>query len=268
MPITEILLLVVAGLLGGFLAGMLGVGGGIVFVPVIQHILSYHQVNDGVVYYTVSNSLVIVFVVGITGTIKQLKLKNTDLPSALTTGIAASVSSILLTSIIYKYDLSHPKLFNYIFASILIVTASRMLFSKSAEITDLAIPNRSQFIPAGLFAGLVTSLSGLGGGVVLVPYFNKVLKLPIKFATGLSLSVIPIIALPLIVFYASLQPTQFVSDKFQTGYLVWTVLIPIIGSAMLASGYGVKFAQTLKPRTLSTIFIGFVLLTLVKILLL
>ena len=266
MPITEILLLVLAGLVGGFLAGMLGVGGGIVFVPVIQLILTYHKISEGSVAYTLANSLVIVFAVGISGTIKQLKLKNTHLPSAFATGISASISSMLLTYLIYKYDLSNPQLFNYIFAFILILTAVRMLFSNKLEATELVIPNIRKFIPAGLFAGVVTALSGLGGGVVMVPYFNKVLRLPIRFATGLSLSVIPMIALPLIIFYASLTPTAFIDDKFQTGYLVWPLLIPVIASAILASSYGVKFAQKLAPKTLTTVFITFVILTLIKIL--
>lgn len=266
MPITEILLLIFAGLLGGFLAGMLGVGGGIVFVPVIQQILFHHQITEGNVYYTLSNSLVIVFAVGIRGTIKQLKLKNTHLPSAVATGISASISSMLLTFLIFKYELNNQQLFNYIFAVILIFTTIRMLLSKGEDNNQLNIPKITKFIPAGLFAGVVTSLSGLGGGVVMVPYFNKILKLPIKFATGLSLSVIPIIALPLIVFYSIINPVQLVHSKYQTGFLVWPLLVPIILSAMLSSGYGVKFAQTLRPKTLSTIFITFVILTLVKIL--
>jgi uncharacterized membrane protein YfcA len=266
LPITEILLLVIAGLVGGFLAGMLGVGGGIVFVPVIQLILTYHKISEGNVSYTLANSLVIVFAVGISGTIKQLKLKNTHLPSALVTGISASISSMALTYFIFMYNLSDPKLFNYIFAFILVLTAIRMLFSSKLEATDLVIPDMGKFIPAGLFAGVVTALSGLGGGVVMVPYFNKVLKLPIRFATGLSLSVIPMIALPLIIFYASLKPVAFIDYKFQTGYLVWPLLLPVIASAILASGYGVKFAQKLSAKTLTTVFITFVILTLVKIL--
>jgi len=266
LPITEILLLVLAGLVGGFLAGMLGVGGGIVFIPVIQLILTYHGIIEGNVSYTLANSLVIVFAVGIIGTFKQLKLRNTHLPSAFATGISASISSMAITFVIFKYDWSNPQLFNYIFAFILIVTTVRMLFSNKFEATDLVIPKISKFIPAGLFAGVVTALSGLGGGIVMVPYFNKVLKLPIKFAAGLSLSVIPMIALPLIIFYANLKPAAVVDEKFQTGYLVWPLLIPVILSSILASGYGVKFAQKLTAKTLTTVFITFVIMTLVKIL--
>jgi len=74
------------------------------------------------------------------------------------------------------------------------------------------------------------------------------------------------IALPLIIFYGSLQPKAFVDVRYQTGYLIWPMLIPVVLSAILASGYGVRFAQKLTPKTLTTVFITFVIITLVKIL--
>ncbi len=270
MPLAEILLLVMAGLAGGFLAGMLGVGGGIVFVPVIQYVLEINGINNDVVPYTLSNSLVIVFAVGISGTYKQLKLRNTHLPSAFTTGISAVFSSLILTYLIYHFNLNNPKVFNWIFAAILIITVLRMLFAKKEAYiadTEYNLPHPRKFIPAGLFAGVVTSLSGLGGGVVMVPYFNKILKLPIKFATGLSLSVIPIIAFPLLLFYGMKVPSEFVNKDYQSGYLIWPDILPVIGGAVIASGLGVKFAQTLHSKTIATIFIVFLILTLIKVLL-
>jgi uncharacterized membrane protein YfcA len=144
-----------------------------------------------------------------------------------------------------------------------------MLFSRKASGAHaelLALPALPSFVPAGLFAGVVTALSGLGGGIVMVPYFNKILKLPIKFATGLSLSVIPIIALPLLVFYGIKAPVQIIYDKYQTGYLIWPVVLPVISVAIFASRWGVRISQKMSSNTLKWIFVTFVIITLVKIL--
>ncbi len=270
MELIEILGFLLAGLVGGFLAGMLGVGGGIVFVPVIQQVLIMNHIGEDFVSYTLANSLAIVFAVGISGTIKQVKLRNTHLPSALVTGFSAIASSLGITFVFTHYGLTDQKVFNAIFAVILILTALRMLFSRKSSGTNdelLTLPSLPNFVPAGLFAGFVTALSGLGGGVVMVPYFNKILKLPIKFATGLSLSVIPIIAFPLLVFYGIKIPVQVIYEKYQTGYLVWPVVLPVIGVAIFASRWGVKVSQKLQSNTIKWIFITFVIITLVKILL-
>lgn len=252
------------------MAGMLGVGGGIIFVPVLQQVLIHFKITDQVVAYTLSNSLAIVFCVGISGSYKQLKLKNTHVPSALVTGSAAIVSSLTLTFIFNYFKLDYPIVFKIIFATILIVTAVRMFLEvkkKSVETGPVHLPERRAFIPAGLFAGVVTSLSGLGGGIVMVPYFSKVLKLPIRFATGLSLSVIPVIAFPLLLFYSLQEPSQFLYSNLQTGFLVWPVILPIIAGAMLASQWGIKVAQRLQSQTLKVIFLIFILLNLMKLIL-
>lgn len=264
--IWYLLLIIALGFLGGFLAGMLGVGGGIVFVPIFQEMVRYHTVQSDKVAYILANSLVIVFVIGISATIKQYKLKNTNLKASLITGFFAVVTSLSISFGLQHFQINNPVVFRYIFALILVVTAVRMLYGQSKEKAtseQLNMPPMQKFIPAGLFAGVVTSLTGLGGGVVMVPYFNKILKLPIKFSTGLSLSVIPLIALPLLVFYTFNQPVLRIQE-LQTGYIVWMIVLPIIIAAIIAAPFGVKFAQKLSSKTLTRIFLAFILLTLAK----
>lgn len=263
------IVILAAGALGGFMAGMLGVGGGIIFIPVIQEIIKFDALQSDKAFYVLANSVTIVLVVGISGTIKQVKLKNTNLKAAAVTGLFASVTSIALTYLLKYFHFNDPKIFNYIFASILLFTAARMWYSYKfkKEGSDLLVmPPLSKFIPAGLLAGTITAITGLGGGVVMVPYFNKVLKLPIKFATGLSLSVIPIIALPIMIFYLMGKPGKEVFPGLQTGYIMWTAILPLIITAGVASPFGVKVANKLSSKTILIIFMIFITLNLIKIL--
>ena len=264
------LLIILLGFAGGFMAGMLGVGGGIVFVPVIQEIVRYHPVLADKVPYVLANSLLIVFFVGITGTVKQHKLKNTDLKASLVTGIAAVASSLTLTFLLHLYHINDQKAFAYIFSGVLVLTALRMWFGRNknnkTETAPVKLPALIQFIPAGLFAGIITAITGLGGGVVMVPYFNKFLKLPIKFATGLSLSVIPIIAFPLLVFYMVSQPASALYPGWQTGHILWPAVVPILLAAGIAAPFGVRTAHKMSSKTLLTVFMTFILINLIKIL--
>jgi uncharacterized membrane protein YfcA len=265
----SIFLYLLAGAFGGFLAGMLGVGGGIVFIPVIQEIIRNKALTEESAFYVLANSVAVVLIVSISGTIKQYKMKNTNLKASAVTGLFAIISSLSLSLILKKYKINDPVLFNYIFAGILILTALRMWFSpkkKDEDKEELNMPPLKQFIPAGFFAGLITALTGLGGGVVLVPYFNKILKLPIKFATGMSLSVIPFIATPVLLFYMTESPTKEVFPGLQTGYVMWTAILPLVIAAGIASPYGVKTANKMSSKTLFNIFMFFIVITILKVL--
>ncbi len=265
------LLIIALGFVGGFLSGMLGVGGGIIFVPIIQEIVRYHDRVEDKVPYVLANSLLIVFVVGIAGSIKQYTMKNTDIRSALATGIAAIVSSLSLTIILRYYNINDPKLFSGLFAAVLVITAIRMWFdrknSKSTGEMPVVLPGIKKFLPAGFMAGIISSVTGLGGGVVLVPYFNRALRLPIKFSTGLSLTVIPIIALPMLLFYMFSNPLSDLYPGWQTGHILWPAVIPLILSAAIASPFGVKAAHALNSYTLFKIYLVFIIINIVKVLL-
>ncbi len=271
MDYQHLIIFVIAGAFGGYMAGMLGVGGGIIFIPIIQEIVRFSALENEKAFYVLANSLAIVLAVGISGTYKQFKMKNTDLKSALVTGLFAIISSITVSYLLQYFHIRNQELFNYIFAAVLMVTAVRMWVSKRKQKKlqadeTLHLPSLKRFIPAGLLAGIITAITGLGGGVVMVPYFNKVLKLPIKFSTGLSLSVIPIIATPLLLFYMFNQPVKEVYPGAQTGYVMWMAILPIIIAAALASPLGVKTASKISNDTLLGIFLTFILINLTKIL--
>ena len=270
ISLVFLLTILILGFTGGLLAGLLGVGGGIVFVPLFQEIASKHPIVTERVDYVIANSLLVVFIVGISGSIKHIKLKNTHLKAALVTGCSAVVSSLILSYTIKQLGLNNPQVFKWLFSGILVFTGIRMWSGKKPnEDTDqnVVIPPLKQFIPAGLLAGCITALTGLGGGIIMIPYFNKINKLPLKFATGLSLTVIPILAFPLLMYYA-LQTVQVqIYAGLQTGFILWPVALPMVIAASLASPFGIKLAQKMKSKTLLMIFTGFILATIIKTLL-
>lgn len=268
MDFQLILLFFISGVIGGFLAGLLGVGGGVVFVPVIQYFIKDKVADDDFVAYTIANSLFIIFIVGVFGWYEQLKVKNTDSKTSLIVGFTAVITSLITSYLIKEFNITDKRIFNSFFTILIILTVVRMLMSyflKQKDPEKVVLPSVKYLMPIGFITGAVTALTGLGGGVIMVPYFNKVLKLPIKFSTGLSLSIIPIIALPLIVFYLIIGPKEIMSGGFQTGYIMWQVVLPIGFIAAFSAKYGVKFAQKRKPQTILLIFIVFVSLTLLKV---
>jgi uncharacterized protein len=269
MDYLSLLFLLGAGVFGGILSGLLGVGGGLVFIPIIQYIIQDKVAPGDIVSYTIGNSLMIIFIVGLSGFLKQRQLKNTDTKATIYTGIAAVCSSLLVTALLNIFEINDLSIFKSFFTLVLIVTIIRVLigqFSKNKDSEVLNLPPYKKFIPAGLFAGIITSLTGLGGGVIMVPYFNKILKLPVRFSTGLSLSVIPIIALPLIIYYMVQKPVLLVFPTFQTGFMMWAAIIPLGLSAAISARWGIILAQKMRPSIILFLFLAFSLFTLFRVL--
>lgn len=264
-----IVLLVITGLAGGFLAGMLGVGGGLVFIPVFREIAVLHANEADQVPYILANSFLIVMCVGISGTIKQYKNKNTDMKAAGVTGVSAILSSLTVTWIIRRTGVANQGLFNMVFAAMLILTGYRMWSDRHRDTNKQnaaeSLPALPAFIPAGFIAGIASAISGLGGGIIMVPYFNRIMKLSLKYATSLSLSVIPFISAPLVTFYLLHAPQSQISEV-QTGYIIWPVAIPMLIAAFIAAPAGVNAAKKMRPLLLLYIFLIFIAINLIRML--
>jgi uncharacterized protein len=110
--------LVLLGFITGVLSGLLGVGGGIVIVPML--ILLFGQ-SDLVAKGT---SLAMMIPTAISGTIGNLRRKNVDIPSALIVGLSACVTTALGAALSVALD---PQLANIMFSVFLAALIVRLV---------------------------------------------------------------------------------------------------------------------------------------------
>ena len=118
----------------------------------------------------------------------------------------------------------------------------------------------------GIFAGTIVALSGLGGGIIMVPLFLIILKKSMHSATALSLSIVPILSISALIKYISTTPAQQISS-YQTGYLLWIMLIPMLLGVIFFSSLGQKLATKVPVVWLRVIFALLSAFILVKTLL-
>ena len=281
---SEFLWLLLLGSFGGLLAGLLGVGGGMLFIPVITSYLHQYDISSTeMVKFTLANSIALVFMSGVSGTFRQIKMGTWQWKQSLTIGIPGAISNYFMTQAIQDGNWYQKEVFQGVFLGFLGLSILNMIFGKSKssrqkdnngnpQIEEQSTPyqfNLMQDWPSmlvGIFAGTIVALSGLGGGIIMVPLFLIILKKSMHSATALSLSIVPILSISALIKYISTTPAQQISS-YQTGYLLWIMLIPMLLGVIFFSSLGQKLATKVPVVWLRVIFALLSAFILVKTLL-
>jgi uncharacterized membrane protein YfcA len=171
--------------------------------------------SDESVKYVLANSIAIVFASGISGIFRQYKQGNWDWKGSFNIGIPGAIASFGMSYLIENGHWYSKSSFQTIFLGFLLISIYNMLFSKKGQVTDQTTevtfqPNWKKWT-IGLIAGTTVSLSGLGGGVIMVPLFRMLLKMPMKKATALSLSIVPILAFASLLKYTNAIPYALIN---------------------------------------------------------
>ncbi len=261
--VLDIIVLIIAGCFGGFISGLLGVGGGIIFVPILDYFLIKNGViGEDLVPYTLANSFFAVLVSGIVGSLPAIKSKSINTNHLLSVGVSAIVSVLITSYLINLGTWYSPLIFKVVFSLLLLFTLIKTMLHIEVD-GKLEKMSTGLGLLAGSITGLVSGLSGLGGGIVMIPLFMIFGNMAIKNASALSLAIIPILALPNVIYYAISQPTQ--SMVGSTGYLVWPLIVPLITGVLLTVKAGVYTAHKLSSKTIKFIFAAFIVITIVRV---
>ena len=261
---TDFIILFLLGSIGAFLSGFLGVGGGIVYIPILDYFLSKLGFSDdNLVKAILANSLFTIIFSGSVSSYKQYKLGNFYPREIFFTAITGVLTAVLMTLLIKSGTWYSKSVFNYVFASMLLIIALRMFFVKVPAANASVIIKPLGFYITGFFAGIVTAMSGLGGGVIMTPVFTDLLKLNIKKASAISNGVIPFFAIAVGILNLNTPSTQNVSE-WQVGYVVFPVVIPMILSTFFLAPLGVMASQKANQKTIRLVFASFISLVFVK----
>ncbi|MGA0063969.1 MAG: sulfite exporter TauE/SafE family protein [Ilumatobacteraceae bacterium] len=173
---------VVVGLLAGLLAGVFGVGGGILIVPGLMFVLVMEQRRAH------GTSLAAVLPIAMAGLVPYIVAGNVQWvkAAALTAGsVVGAVYGVKVLATINKRTLAFG------FAALMVLSAARLVWapaagsSRSVEWWGVIV-----LVAIGAFAGWIAGLLGVGGGIVIVPALMVIFGVPPVLAKGTSLAVI------------------------------------------------------------------------------
>jgi uncharacterized protein len=174
----------------GFLGGFLGVGGGIIMIPLLTFwAFPAMQVHPEVmVHLAFGTSLAIIIPTSLSGSLAHSRAGNVVWKVvgilALTGVIGSFVGSTLAATL-------KGAVLKTLFGIVLVITSAQMILQKkgAGEAGEVfVIPKPSPTLFVGFLVGIFSGFFGLGGGVIAIPLMVRFLSIPIHKAMGISIA--------------------------------------------------------------------------------
>ncbi len=260
----------VAGAVGGFLSGLLGIGGGPIYVSIFTYFVT--KLSGGSVSSTDYVKIVLAHTsfstmfAALSGCIKQYRLNNFYWRTSVAIAIPSIIASILMAELLVNIRYNKTA-FSIIFILSLLPALYRMLVDN---------PNKKRFNHprsikrlmlniTGITAGSVSALTGLGGGFVIVPMLNSLFNIKIRKTTSISLGVIAMTSAALALYYMLRFNFLEVQLPYMLGAISFPLLVPVLLGVAIFAPFGVSFAKRLTPLKIRLTFSAVCLLVIANI---
>ena len=246
--------LMLAGLFGGVIAGLLGVGGGIVIVPVLYHVFTGLGLDESVrMPLAVGTSLATIIPASIRSNLSHRKRGAVD-DAVLRSWLVPVVGGVILGSLVARLIGAHG--LTLIFASLALIVAVYMAFGREDWRLGPALPSGAGRAAIAGCIGFFSTLMGIGGGTFGVPIMT-LFGMPIHRAVGTSAGLGFMIGIPgtigfiLSGFDAPLRP------PFSLGYVSLLGFALIVPTMWISVPWGAHLAHRLSRKALMRAFAAF-----------
>ena len=262
--ITLSIAMMITGVISGVFAGLLGVGGGLIIVPMLDLAMGILGVDDSIrMQIAVATSLATIIPTSISSSRAHFKRNAVDV--SLAKHWAPWIFLGALTGAWVASQL-HSRVLYGVFAVVATLVALKLILPIDQNSSKRRLPNGPAIIPAPTLIGFISTLMGIGGGSMSVPiltYFGE----SIHRAVGTSALFGLIIAIPGTLGF---MITGYGNELLPAGSIGFVNLIGlafIAPASVMAAPLGARLAHRLKHRQLTLVFGVFLLIVAVRMML-
>ncbi len=250
------LVLVAAGGLSGFLAGVFGVGGGTVVVPVLYEVFVMLGVPDQLrMPLCAGTSLALIIPTSIASFTSHRKANAVNFDLLRLWGIPI-VAGVIGGTVVARY--APAAVFKAAFVSVALVTALRLIFRDRLPTVGQEVPRRLR-LPYGLTIGLSASLIGIGGGIlsnIIMTFHGRAIHESVATSAGVGVMV----SIPGALGYVLAGWDRTGLPPFSSGFVSIVGVLALMPTSFLAAGLGARVAHHVSRRRLELCFATYLII--------
>ena len=250
--------IIVAGVVTGILAGLFGIGGGAVIVPVLYEVFRLLNVPDEVrMQLCIGTSIAIIVPTTIRSYLTH-RAKGLVIPNVIRLWALPAVIGVACGAVIAAFAPS--AVFKVAFVLIAGFIATKFLFAGDRWNLGTDLPGTVPMTCYGFAIGLAGSLMGVSGGSlsnIVLTLYGKPIHNAVATSSGLG---VPITIVGAIGYILAGLPHQPLLPPFSLGFVSLIGLVVMAPVSSLTAPYGARLAHRLSRRTLEIAFSCFLLL--------
>jgi uncharacterized membrane protein YfcA len=250
--------IVIGGVVTGILAGLFGIGGGAVIVPVLYEVFRLLNVPDEVrMQLCVGTSIAIILPTTIRSYLTH-RAKGLVIPNVIRLWALPAVIGVACGAVIAAF--APPAVFKIAFVLLAGFIATKFLFAGDRWNLGTDLPGTVPMTCYGFAIGLAGSLMGVSGGSlsnIVLTLYGKPIHNAVATSSGLG---VPITIVGTIGYILAGLPHHAPLPPFSLGFVSLIGLAVMAPVSSLTAPYGARLAHTLSRRTLEIAFSCFLLL--------
>ena len=256
--LTFIAICLLVGCIVGFLAGLFGIGGGLVIVPTLVYLLPMMGVPEPLLMSTaLGTSFATIVITGFSSAQRHHKLGNIVWDAVKILAPVIMVTVFICGLFIGKLDRA---VVAKLFACLVVYLAIKMLLSIKAKATQSSKTlTTTSSIVGGILIGMASSAAGIGGGGFIVPFLNS-RGIDMKKAIGSSAFCGMLLGLSGMLSFAVSGWGNTTMPEYSLGYIYLPAVLGITATSFFTSKLGATATSKLPVPILKK---GFALLLIV-----
>jgi uncharacterized protein len=251
-----VLALLAVGLVVGFAAGLIGIGGGVLIVPFLYFFYA-HELGGFALPETMhaaiahATSLFVIVGTAAKGSYSYHKVRLIEWRVAVPVGIASMLGGVLGARLAIVLPGSLLKLS---FGVFLILSAVHLLAQRTATEEKPISTSLLRTTITGILVGTLSGLMGVGGGILALPLLMYLLHVSLTRAAATSLAVVGFAAISGAVTYAVSGADIAARPPHSFGYIDLGAGLPLLLGSLISVHWGTLVNRRIGVRVLRSIF--------------